>query len=77
MLYRNWAHDIMLQFFFSQESFKKMEKKEGPLPYEVQWFEENCIPHVVNNLMEYGEIEDQMRREIEHRRKMDKKTRKR
>ena len=51
-------------------------KKEGPLPYEVQWFEENCITHVVNNLKEYGEIEGQMRQEEEHRRKMDKKTRK-
>jgi hypothetical protein len=77
MLCRNWAHDIMLQFFFSQASFKDNGEERRSFSYEVQWFEKNCIPQVVNNLMEYGEIEDQMRREIEHRRKMDKKTRKR
>jgi hypothetical protein len=75
MLCRNWAHDIMLQIFLSPRNLSKIiEKKEGPFPYEVQWFEENCIPQVVNNLMEYGEIEDQMRQEDEHWRKMDKKT---
>lgn len=72
---RNWVHDIMLRkkFFVPGVIEKIMEEKEDPFPYGVKWFEENCIPRVVNSVREYLNLEDEIRDAERHRKSMEKK----